>query len=61
MHLNNRLTHSVSVLQIPNLIDPEVLPYFGLEKVSDRSLNRTVGAIEIRSGYHNIAQMSSVT
>ncbi|MCL5413515.1 MAG: hypothetical protein M1569_03890 [Candidatus Marsarchaeota archaeon] len=42
VHLNNRLTHSVSVLQIPNMIDPEVLQYFGLKGVSDRSLNRTV-------------------
>jgi transposase len=42
IHLNNRLTHSTSVLQIPNLISSEVLPYFSLEEISDRSLNRTV-------------------
>ena len=35
VHLNNRLTHSVSVLQIPNLIDSEILSYFGLSKISD--------------------------
>ncbi len=40
--LNNKLTHSVSVLQIPNLIDPEVLSYFGIDNISDRSLNRAV-------------------
>ena len=43
--LNNKLTYSVSVLQIPNLIDPEVLPYFGLDSIADRSLNRTVQKI----------------
>lgn len=40
--LNNRLTYSTSVLQIPNILDPEVLPLFGLEKITDRSLNRAV-------------------
>ena len=45
MHLNNRLTHSVSVLQISNMIDPEILSYFGLSKISDRPLNRTVAKI----------------
>ena len=45
VHLNNRLTHSVSVLQIPNMVNPEVLSYFGLETLSERSLNRTVEKI----------------
>ncbi|EQD67659.1 transposase, partial [mine drainage metagenome] len=43
--LNNKLTYSTSVLQIPNMLDPEVLPYFSLNHISDRSLNRTVEKI----------------
>ena len=61
VHLNNRLTHSVSVLQIPNMVDPDVLPYFGLEKVSGRSLNRTVATIgqsfpAIQARYQNFLE-----
>ena len=65
VHLSNRLTHSVSVLQIPNMIDPDVLPYFGLEKVSDRSLNRTVAKIGqsfpvIQARYQNFLERNGL-
>lgn len=43
--LNNKLTYSTSVLQIPNMLHPEVLPYFDLDHISDRSLDRTVEKI----------------
>ena len=66
VHLNNKLIHSVSVLQIPNSIDPEALPYFGLKKISDRSFNRTVAKISqsfpvIQVRYQNFLVRNGLT
>jgi transposase len=65
VHLNNRLTHSVSVLQIPNMIYPEILSYFGLSKISDRLLNRTVAKIGqsfpvIQARYQNFLERNGL-
>ena len=43
--VDNKLTHSVSILQIPEMYPQEFAQRLGMKKpLKDRTLNRTVGA-----------------